>query len=96
MIPSLSPATAGNGLPLPQFVELARRHGFSGVEFSVEEIAQLVEAEGFDAVAALFETAPKVLPVVFGCPVEWRKDEETFQSDLEKLPELAALAERLD
>jgi sugar phosphate isomerase/epimerase len=96
MIPSLSPVTAGSGLALPQYVDLARRHGFSGVEFSIEEVAQLVEAQGFESVAQLFETAPKVLPVTFGLPVEWRKDEATFREGLEKLPALAKLAQDLD
>jgi sugar phosphate isomerase/epimerase len=96
MIPSLSPATAGSGLALPQYVDLARRHGFSGVEFSIEEVAQLVEAQGFDFVAQLFETSPKVLPVTFGLPVEWRKDEATFRDGMKNLPALAKLAQDLD
>lgn len=96
MIPSLSPVTAGGGFPLTELVELARRHGFSGVEFSVEDASRLVEERGFDDVAALFEKTPKVLPVVFGLPIEWNKDEETFRAGLEKLPALAKLAQDLD
>jgi sugar phosphate isomerase/epimerase len=96
MIPSLSAVTAGSGLPLPEYIELARRHGFSGVEYSIEALAALVQERGFEEVAALFEGAPKVLPVVFGLPVEWRKDEETFQAGMEKLSGLADLAEDFD
>jgi len=95
MIPTLNPATAGGGLALPEFVQLASRHGFSGVEFSITEAAALVEATSFEAVATIFEE-PKVLPIVFGLPVEWRKDEDTFQAGLAELPALAKLAQNLD
>ena len=38
MIPTLNRATAGGGLALPEFVQLAARHGFNGVEFSIDEV----------------------------------------------------------
>lgn len=95
MIRTLNSATAGGGMPLPEFVQLAARHGFSGVEFSIEEAARLVARGTFHDVAAIFEE-PKVLPTVFGLPVEWRKDEDTFQEGLARLPELAKLAQDLD
>jgi sugar phosphate isomerase/epimerase len=95
MIPTLNPATAGGGLALPEFVQLAGRHGFAGVEFSITAVADLVAQQSFSTVADIFE-ANKVLPAVFGLPVEWRKDEDTFQNDLQRLPELAKLAQDLD
>lgn len=95
MIPTLNGATAGGGLSLPEFVQLAARHGFAGVEFSIDEAAKLVAQRGFEDVAAIFE-GPKVLPAVFGLPVEWRKDEDTFQAGMTRLPELAKLAQDLD
>jgi len=95
MIPTLNSATAGGGLALAEYVALAQRHNFVGVEFSIEAVAEQVAARGFHDVAAIFETN-KVLPVVFGLPVEWRKDEETFQSGLAQLPQLAKLAQDLD
>jgi sugar phosphate isomerase/epimerase len=95
MIPTLNPVTAGRGLPLLEFVQLAARHGFSGVEFSIQEAANLIAHSSLHDVAAIFEE-PKVLPIVFGLPVEWRKDEDAFQAELEQLPELAKLAQDLD
>jgi len=95
MIPTLNGATAGGGLPLPEFVGLAQRHGFIGVEFSIQAVADFVAQNSFEAAAVIFEEA-KVLPAVFGMPVEWRKDEETFQAGLAKLPDLAKLAQDLD
>lgn len=91
MIPTLNPATAGGGLPLEEFVPLAARHGFSGVEFSIDAAHQL----GFERAATLFEEH-KVLPVTFGLPVEWRKDETTFRDGLSRLPELAKFAQDID
>ncbi len=95
MIPTLNGATSGGSLALPEYVQLAARHGFSGVEFSIEEAAALSATQGFPATAAIFEEV-KVLPAVFGLPVEWRKDEDTFQEGLARLPGLAKLAQDLD
>ncbi len=95
MIPTLNAVTAGSGLALPQFVQLAAQNGFVGIEYSIQEAAQLVAQTSFAEVAAIFET-PKILPVVFDLPVEWRKDEDTFQSGLAQLPAWAKLAQDLD
>jgi sugar phosphate isomerase/epimerase len=54
-----------------------------------------VEQTSFEDVAAIFESNT-VLPAVFGLPVEWRKDDATFEADLERLPQLAKLAQDLD
>lgn len=94
MILTLNQATAGAGLSLPDYVALAARHGFSGVEYSIEQAAEIAERDGFPALAAIFEEH-KVLPATFGMPVEWRTDEETFQAGLAKLPALAKLAQDL-
>lgn len=95
MIPTLTSVTAGRGLPLADYVALAKRHNFLGVEFSISEVAQLVEANGFHATAAIFNDQ-KVLPAVSGLPVEWRKDEATYHAGLERLPELAKLSQDID
>ena len=95
MIPTLNAVTAGSGLPLADYVSLAARNGFSGVDFSIQTVADAVAQEGFDAVANIFEKH-KVLPAAFGLPVEWRKDESTYQQGLEQLPQLAKLAQDLD
>jgi sugar phosphate isomerase/epimerase len=95
MIPTLNAATAGGGLALADYISLAARNGFSGVEFSIQLVADAVARDGFDAVANIFETH-KVLPAAFGLPVEWRKDEAAYQQGLEQLPQLAKLAQDLD
>ena len=87
MIASLSPVTVGAGLTLPQQVALCARHGFAGLEIGIESVRDL----GLENARALFQGAD-VVPVTFGLPVEWRKDEETFAADLARLPMLARLA----
>ncbi|HEX8235608.1 MAG TPA: sugar phosphate isomerase/epimerase family protein [Abditibacteriaceae bacterium] len=95
MIPTLNAVTAGGGLSLPDYVQLAARYGFAGVEYSIEAAAALVEQTSFEEVAAIFESNT-VLPAVFGLPVEWRKDDATFEAGMERLPQLAKLAQDLD
>jgi sugar phosphate isomerase/epimerase len=95
MIPTLNPATAGGDLPLAEFVRLAARNGFSGVEFSIREAANLIARSSLHDVAAIFEE-PKILPIVFDLPVEWRQDEATYRAGLKHLPQLARLAQDLD
>lgn len=90
MFSALNQATAGRGLALPEYVALAARHGFAGVEFSISEAAQ----HGRDAAQALF-AEHNVLPASFGLPLEWRADAATFTRDLEALPPLARLAREL-
>lgn len=95
MIPTLTQVTAGRGLSLNEYIALAQRHGFVGVEYSILDAARAVESNGFKAVAGWFEQAG-VLPAVFDLPVEWRKDEAAFESDLARLSALAKLAQDLD
>ena len=90
MTPSLSPVTAGGGLSLPKQIALCARHGFAGLEISIEAARDL----GIDEARALFQNAG-VAPVTFGLPVEWRRDEATFQQGLAQLPTLARLAAEL-
>jgi sugar phosphate isomerase/epimerase len=92
MFPCLNGATAGGGLALPEFVQLAKETGFAGVEFGIGAVADLIDREGEDAALGLFAESG-VIPGAFGLPVEWRKDDETFQKGVEELPRLARAAQ---
>ena len=94
MIPTLNSVTAGGGLALPDFVALAKDNGFQGVDFSIASVADLIDREGVAAARSLFEDSG-VAPASFGLPVEWRKDEETFHSDLAALPRLLQAAQKI-
>jgi sugar phosphate isomerase/epimerase len=94
MFSALNQATAGRGLALPEYVALAARHGFRGVEFSIGEAARYAAGHGLAATKALF-AEHGVRPASFGLPVEWRKDDAVFARDLDALAPLAELAREL-
>jgi len=89
---SLNSARLGAGkLNIEQFIDLAARHGFSGIDTGVGAARQLVELRG-DVVAANDYLLEKgVALATFGFDPEWRKDDETFAKGMEDLPVQAAL-----
>lgn len=92
MYSTLSPGAIGVKFEnLQAAIAGAKKHGFGGLEFSPQTVADLVEKSGAESVAALFGDAG-VRPAVFGLPVEWRADEARWKADLEQLPRLAAAA----
>jgi sugar phosphate isomerase/epimerase len=94
MFKSLSPGAIGiRGLSLPETIELAKKTGFDGIDFSIREAADLAEAHSLDYVRDLFSSAD-ILPGHWGLPVAWNK-EDVWQEDLKALPELAALGRDL-
>jgi sugar phosphate isomerase/epimerase len=94
MIISLNPATIGGQPPLKEYVALAQKYGFGGVEFGMGEVVQIAQATSLGEVKALFDAAG-VLPASFGLPVEWRKDDAAFADGLKALPALAQAAQAI-
>ncbi|HZT40877.1 MAG TPA: sugar phosphate isomerase/epimerase family protein [Chthonomonadaceae bacterium] len=76
---------------LQESIEAARIGGFQGVEFGPNEIADLIDQRGVEAVKQIFSSAG-VRPAGWGLPVEWRTSEETWRQGLEKLPRQAKAA----
>ena len=87
MYPTLNAVTAGGGLGLSEYIALAARHGFRGADFSIEAAHQM----GAGAASELF-ASHNIRPGGWGLSVEWRRDQEAFESGLAKLPELAQTA----
>ena len=83
---SLNSTLVAGRVPWPEFARLAARVGFPGVDVSTSGAIK----EGLEATRALFKQL-KLKPAVAGLPVEFRKDEATFRSDLAKLEEAAQL-----
>lgn len=79
------------GLTLPQTIELAKRHGFSGIDFNIVEASQLAEEKGKAYVKDLF-TSAGVRAGGWGSGVNGRGAEEEFASSLQNLPKYADLA----
>jgi sugar phosphate isomerase/epimerase len=76
---------------LQEAIAAARTGGFQGVEFGPNEIADLIDQRGVEAVKQIFASAG-VRPAGWGLPVEWRTTEETWRQGLEKLPRQAQAA----
>lgn len=87
MIATLNGVTAGGGLSFPDFVALAAKNGFKGVDFGVESAQQLSVSQARDLFAQ-----HDVVPSCFNLPVEWRGDEDKFQLNLKTLPGKAKFA----
>ena len=88
--PALNANTAGSSLPVMEYVELAARHNFTSVELNGDRIEPLVNMdiqEGRDFLGRL-----GISIASFDLPVEWRKDESTFQDGMHDLPLIASAA----
>ena len=87
----LNAVTTGRPKELRAWVATAQAHGFEGVEFSAEELEQLVRAEGAEAALRL-QAETGVDLAVFGLPVPWSGPEAAFRAALDRLPTLARVA----
>ena len=92
----LSLGRLGFHASFPESVELATRHGFEGMDPDISYLASLND----DALHPLLDDLKKDLQKrnlkfgAAGLPVEFRKDADTFNSDLKKLPAAAAVLQR--
>ncbi len=92
MYSALTPGAIGvRSGSLVESIALAKLGGFGGVDFSAQEVADLIGAQGVEAVKALF-TQAGIRPAGWGLPVDWRGSEEKWRKGIEELPRLAAAA----
>jgi sugar phosphate isomerase/epimerase len=87
----LNGPAVGVEVPLPDLIELARRHGFAGVEFGIAEAQALATERGTPAVRQLFADAG-IRPTSWLTPFDWRQGAEEFTAGLERLPAFADLS----
>lgn len=95
MIPCLNPATTGGAETLEGFIKLAAEAGFSGIEFGLEPVARIAQEASIEEAKNLFARY-QIRLGAFGLPVEWRRDQETFQAGLKELPKLCQIAQEID
>jgi len=74
----------GSRLSWVEFAELAGKVGYPGVDVSIDGAMK----EGLDSTRGLLSRL-KLKPGVVGLPVEFRKDDATFQEGLKQLPDAA-------
>jgi sugar phosphate isomerase/epimerase len=81
-------------LSFAQFVELAARHGFDGVDFGIGGAQKLADDQfnGDPSGVRDFLAQKNVAAATFGLDVEWRKDDAAFASGLAALSAKAAFA----
>ena len=94
MFTSLSAGAIGVKGTTEEIAALAGTYGFGGLELNASEAAEMMDAGKLDALRALYERHG-LRPGAMGLPVDFRKDEETFERDLAGLPRLAAAAEAM-
>jgi sugar phosphate isomerase/epimerase len=94
MIPTLNPMTTGRDVPFIDFLDAASEAGFPAIEYSVEPFAKVADEQSDEAAIELL-TSRNLQLGSFMMPVEFRKDEATFQEQLKNLPRLAGLAHKL-
>jgi sugar phosphate isomerase/epimerase len=94
MYPNLNTGAIGVKATFEEAVELAARHGFGGIDFSIEEVEKIVSDKGKTHVRKLLSDAGVRLSA-WGPPVNWRSDTESWQADLPLLVQRAALAKEL-
>ena len=88
----LSLGRLGLQASFPESVELAAKHGFEGLDPDAGYLASLNDAALHHLLDDLQKRNLKFGAA--GLPVEFRKDSNTFNSDLKKLPATAAVLQR--
>lgn len=90
---NLAPGHLGVRANQREALDYAVKHGFSGISPSEGEFANKSAAEIQEWVAAM--KAKAVRYGTAGLPVEFRRDEDRFKSELAQLPKRAALLQQL-
>ncbi|MFO7946972.1 MAG: sugar phosphate isomerase/epimerase family protein [Armatimonadota bacterium] len=85
---SLNSVILGEPLEFEEYLDLAGRTGFPGVDFGLNACLEIVEKEGVQAVRDLFE-AHGVIPASWGIPVDWKGPEDSYRDTLADFPRWA-------
>jgi len=88
MFKNLCAGAIGVGGSTLEVAALARKTGFGGMDLNAGEAATLLELGELDTLKRVYDHCG-LQPGGFGLPVDFRRDEETFQKGLAALPRLA-------
>jgi sugar phosphate isomerase/epimerase len=91
MFKNLNPAALGILGHQSEIIELALTYGFGGMDLNVVDFATRARLKGMPYARRLIDSA-KIALGTFQLPLDWDADEETYQKELKKLPELAEAA----
>lgn len=94
MIPTMNPVTSGQSVPFLDFLDASSNAGFPAIEYAIVPFSRVARDESKKAAMELLTSRNLVLGS-FHLPVEFRKDEATFQVGLKELSYHAALAKEM-
>ena len=94
MFKNLNPLAIGVSGHQSEIIELALTYGFAGMDLNMAEFASRARLKGMPYAKRLIQSA-KIRIGTFPLPFDWETDDEVFQTDLKKLPELADCAAEL-
>ncbi|MBI3837847.1 MAG: sugar phosphate isomerase/epimerase [Planctomycetia bacterium] len=94
MFKNLSPEALGISGRESEVIELALSHGFKGLDLDLVDFAEQVKAQGMPRASRLIISA-RLKIGSFRVPVRWEDDSPDYKTDLQKLPELAELAQQM-
>lgn len=93
---SLNGARLGaDKLTFLEYVDLAARHGFDGVDFGIGAAMRATEELGGPDLLVDYMKEKGVAPASFGLDVEWRRDQATFENGMATLLKKAEFAQRI-
>lgn len=95
MFKNLSPGAVGIKATTQQAIHLAATCGFQGVDLNINEAAESVDKGELDRYRAAFRSRG-IVPGGWGLPVDFRRDDATFERDLAGLARLAQAADAMD
>jgi sugar phosphate isomerase/epimerase len=94
MFKNLNPSAIGVSGHQSEIIELALTYGFAGIDLNMAEFASRARLKGMPYAKRLIESA-KIRIGAFPLPLDWDTDDDVFQKELKKLPELADCAKEL-
>jgi sugar phosphate isomerase/epimerase len=94
MFKNLGPEALGISGRESEVIELALSHGFKGLDLDLVDFSEQVKTQGFARASRLIVSA-RLKIGSFRLPVRWQIDSPDYKADLEKLPELAELAQQM-
>lgn len=93
---SLNGARLGaDKLTFLEYVDLAARHGFDGIDFGIGAAMRTAEELGGPDLLKDYLREKGIVPASFGLDVEWRRDQATFENGMGSLEEKAKFASRI-
>ncbi len=77
-----------------EIIELVLSHGFKGLDLDLIDFAQQVQTQGMARASRLI-TSARLKIGSFRLPVRWEDEASAYQADLDRLPQLAEIAQQM-